>query len=121
MSDTPADSTTPIAWRALPYGASVAASGGEVVGIVTEVLGSDSEDVFHGLRVRLSGESRDVMLGSEHVTSLTAGLVQTDLGAGDFEGLPTYADESTYHLASVGWLRKHAGWVKDSKKDEEPG
>ncbi|HEY7826812.1 MAG TPA: hypothetical protein VIB99_01185 [Candidatus Limnocylindrales bacterium] len=121
MADPTADTTTPIAWRALPYGASVGATGGEVVGIVTEVLGSDSEDVFHGLRVRLSGETRDVMLGSEYVSSLTAGLVQTSLPAAAFEGLPAYADENTYHLASVGWLRKHAGWVKDSDKDEEPG
>jgi hypothetical protein len=55
------------------------------------------------------------------VSSLTAGLVQTSLPAAAFEGLPAYADENTYHLASVGWLRKHAGWVKDSDKDEEPG
>ena len=25
------------------------------------------------------------------------------------------------HLASVGWLRKHLGWKKDAKGDEEPG
>jgi hypothetical protein len=28
---------------------------------------------------------------------------------------------ATYHLASVGWLRKHLGWKKDAKSDEEPG
>jgi len=121
MTDPEPDVTTPIAWRALPYGAQVGASGGEVVGTVLEVLGSDSEDLFHGLRVGLSGESRDVMLGSAHVTVLTAGLVQTDLRASDFKDLPTYADEATYHLASVGWLRKHLGWQKDAKSDEEPG
>ena len=26
-----------------------------------------------------------------------------------------------FHLASVGWLRKHLGWKKDAKGDEEPG
>ena len=120
MTDTASDAT-PISWRALTYGTPVTAAGGETVGEVREVLGSDSEDVFHGLRVGLHSETRDVMLGSEHVVLLTAAQVQTDLGATDMERLPTYADEATYHLASVGWLRKHAGWKKDSSSDREPG
>ncbi len=120
MTDAVAD-PTPIAWRAVIYGTPVAAAGGQVVGEVREVLGSDSEDIFHGIRVGLKGEQRDVMLGSEHVTLLTAARVETDLGATDIERLPTYLDEATYHLASVGWLRKHIGWTKDSGKDEEPG
>jgi hypothetical protein len=26
----------------------------------------------------------------------------------------------SWHLASVGWLRKHLGWKKDSEGDEGP-
>jgi len=37
------------------------------------------------------------------------------------EALPAYAEHATYHLASVGWLRRHVGWKEDSKSDEEPG
>ena len=47
--------------------------------------------------------------------------VQTGLSAAEAEALPTYVDEATYHLASVGWLRKHLGWTRDSGKDEAPG
>jgi hypothetical protein len=120
MTDPAADET-PIAWRAVTYLTPIAAADGRIVGQVREVLGSDAEDVFHGIRVGLSGEPRDVMLGSEHVTTMTAAKVDTDLAVADFGALPTYVDEATYHLASVGWLRKHLGWSKDSGKDEEPG
>ncbi|MGH2465687.1 MAG: hypothetical protein ACRDGI_09535 [Candidatus Limnocylindrales bacterium] len=124
MPDAASDPTadpTPIAWRAVTYLTPVAAADGQVVGQVREVLGSDAEDIFHGLRVGLSTGSRDVMLGSEHVTTMTAAKVDTDLATAAFATLPTYVDEATYHLASVGWLRKHLGWSKDSGKDEEPG
>jgi hypothetical protein len=120
MTDLPAD-RTPIAWRGLVYGTPIVASDGQVAGELREVLGSDSEDVFHGLRVRLNGAGRDVMVSSEHTTLLAATQVTTDLTAAELGQLPNYAEESTYHLASVGWLRKHVGWVKDSEKDEEPG
>ena len=121
MAETPTADDTPIAWRALVYGTPIATVDGQVVGELREVLGSDADDVFHGLRVRLSGEGRDVMLTSEHTTLLSASQVRTDLTAAEFAQLPNYAEEATYHLASVGWLRKHVGWVKDSEKDEEPG
>ena len=28
---------------------------------------------------------------------------------------------AAYHLASVGWLRGHLGWRRDSRGHEEPG
>jgi hypothetical protein len=120
MTDRPAD-TTPVAWRAVIYLTPIAAADGHVVGHVREVLGSDAEDVFHGIRVGLSAGSRDVLLGSDHVRAMSAAKVETDLAVADFAALPTYAEEATYHLASVGWLRKHLGWTRDSGKDEEPG
>jgi len=119
MTD-PTDAT-PISWRAVTYLTPVHAADGQAVGLVREVLGSDAEDIFHGIRVGLNGESRDVLLDSGLVTALTSTRVETSLAAAGFESLPTYADEATYHLASVGWLRKHLGWTKDSGKDEEPG
>ena len=120
MTD-PATDATPIAWRAVTFLTPIAAADGQIIGEVREILGSDAEDVFHGIRVGLSAESRDVMLSSDHVTTMSTARVDTDLAQADFQALPTYADEATYHLASVGWLRKHLGWTKDSGKDEEPG
>jgi hypothetical protein len=111
----------PIAWRAVVYGTPVIADDGATAGEVHEVLGSDADDIFHGLRVALAGRHRDVMVAADHVTSLTTTEVRTDLTRSDLDALPTYEEEATYHLASVGWLRKHQGWKKDSEGDEEPG
>jgi len=61
------------------------------------------------------------MIRADDVSNLTAEEVQTALSRSEIEALPTYDDIATYHLASVGWLRKHLGWSKDSASDEEPG
>jgi hypothetical protein len=84
-------------------------------------LAPTRRDIFHGLRVRLSSGNRDVMVPSDDVTSLSDSQVDTDLSRSAIEALPTYDEAATYHLASVGWLRKHLGWTKDSASDEEPG
>jgi hypothetical protein len=113
--------TDPIGWRAIVYGTPVTTIDGVRVGTIREVLGSDSEDIFHGLRVGLSGGHRDVMVPSANVTSMSTAEVGLDLSHAVVEALPTYDEVATYHLASVGWLRKHLGWAKDSASDEEPG
>ncbi len=120
MTDATHDNS-PISWRAVTYGTPVLAAGGEAVGTVREILGSDADDVFHGVRVSLNNGSADVTLSSDQVAGLTVGAVQTSLTPDQLIALPSYADEATYHLASVGWLRKHLGWTRDSGKDEEPG
>lgn len=113
--------TQPISWRAIVYGTPVISSDNAPAGEVHEVLGSDAEDIFHGLRMTLAGRPRDVMVSADDVASISADEVRTDLTRSQLEALPTYEDEATYHLASVGWLRKHLGWKKDSESDEEPG
>jgi hypothetical protein len=113
--------TDPIGWRGVIYGTPVTAADGAKVGTVREVLGSDAEDIFHGLRVGLAAGRRDVMVPADDVTALSHDNVETDLSPAALEALPTYDEVSTYHLASVGWLRKHLGWTKDSGSDEEPG
>lgn len=109
----------PVAWRGVRYGTTVVSADGEPVGTVREVLGSDAEDIFHGIRVRMRG--RDVVLTAERIAAMTAASIQADLSAAEIEALPDATDEATYHLASVGWLRRHLGWREDSKGDEEPG
>ena len=113
--------TDPIGWRGVIYGTPVASSDGTPVGTVREVLGSDAEDIFHGLRVGLKTGHRDVMVPADNVTGLSQETIQTDLSPSAVDALQTYDEVSTYHLASVGWLRKHLGWSKDSTSDEEPG
>ena len=111
----------PVSWRTLLYGTRVLASDGTKVGAVREVLGSDSEDIFHGLRVALDGHKRDVLLSAEVLGDLHDSGVKTELSVEEIGRLPDYDDEATYHLASVGWLRKHLGWKRDSESDEEAG
>lgn len=108
----------PIGWRAVVYGTPVIASDGTKVGTVKEMLGSDEEDIFHGVRVGLA--DHDVVVLASDISELTAQAVTIDLPAADIASLPIYDETATYHLASVGWLRKHLGWQQDSKSDEEP-
>jgi hypothetical protein len=114
-------SSDPVGWRGIVYGTRVSAAGGATVGTVREVLGSDSEDIFHGLRVGLAAGHRDVMIPADDVTLLSTDDVGTDLSLSAIEALATYDETATYHLASVGWLRKHLGWKKDAEGDEGPG
>jgi hypothetical protein len=111
----------PISWRTVVAGTAVLSSGHEHVGEVREVLGSDGEDIFHGLRVKLIGGHPDVMVRGDDVESMSADEIRTGLTRAEFEALPAYDEHATYHLASVGWLRKHIGWKRDSRSDEEPG
>jgi hypothetical protein len=114
-------SADPIGWRGIVYGTPVMATDGSRVGSIREVLGSDSADIFHGLRVGLAHGRRDVMVSADNVTSMSTAEIGLDLSRTDVDSLPTYDEVATYHLASVGWLRKHLGWTKDSASDEEPG
>ena len=111
----------PISWRSIVYGTRVVSGDDALVGKVQEVLGSDAEDVFHGLRVRLAGDHRDVMIQANDVASMSVDEIRSDLTRAEIEGLPAFDEQGSYHLASVGWLRKHLGWRKDAKGDEEPG
>ena len=113
--------TDPISWRSIVYGTPVTAADGIRIGAVREVLGSDSEDIFHGLRVALTGQRQDVVVAADDIASMTVGEVRTVLTRSQVDRLPAYDETATFHLASVGWLRKHLGWQKDAKSDEEPG
>jgi uncharacterized protein YrrD len=116
MSDS-----APISWRTIIYGTPVTSSDGQRVGEVHEVLGDDADDIFHGLRVALAGARRDVMVAADDVDSLATDAITVSVTKAELDAAPTYQEEATYHLASVGWLRKHIGWKQDSKSDEEPG
>ncbi len=111
----------PISWRSVAYGTTVISSDGETAGEVHEVLGSEADDIFHGLRVTLHGGHRDVMLASDDVESLTTTEVRSGLTRAELDALPAYDETASYHVASVGRFRKHLGWKKDSESDEEPG
>ena len=111
----------PISWRSVVYGTPVVSSDNQPVGTVREILGDDADDIFHGVRVHLSAGRRDVMVPSDDVANMDTTSVRLDLAKANIDALPDYDETATYHLASVGWLRKHLGWQRDSQSDEEPG
>ena len=111
----------PIAWRAIVYGTPVLSSDGTKAGEVREVLGSDSEDIFHGIRLARSGGHADAVVLVDDITSMTAAAIQTDFTLAELTALPAYVEEASFHVGSVGQFRKHTGWKQDSKSDEEPG
>lgn len=112
---------TPASWRTIHYGSPVVGQDGTVLGKVAEVLGSDAEDIFHGIRLRAAGGGPDLVVPSSSVTGIAADRVATSLAPVDVAALAPYDETSTYHLASVGWLRRHLGWKEDSHSDEESG
>jgi hypothetical protein len=46
------------------------------------------------------------MVSADDIASMTLAEVRTVLTRSEFDGLPAYDETATYHLASVGWLRK---------------
>ena len=63
---------TPIAWRAIVYGTPVVAADGTRLGTVREVLGSDADDIFHGVRVGRDGDAKhDAMVAAERITTIS--------------------------------------------------
>lgn len=120
MTDSSSDAD-PISWRAITYDIPVLAAGGEHAGKVREVLGSDSEDLFHGLRVELTGGHRDVTVDANDIDRMTAVAITLQLSLAEVGALPDYHEEASYHLGSVGTVRHHLGWKKDAGSDEEPG
>jgi hypothetical protein len=110
----------PISWRALVYGTAVVTADGTKIGTVAEVLGSDSEDIFHGLRVA-TNEDRDVSIDADDISDMTSAAVTTTLSADAVAALPDYDQSASYHAASGGSRRGDVEWRDDSKSDEEPG
>ena len=76
---------------------------------------ADARDILH--RHAELGTERDRLPFSRETAEQAeyAKMLGKDPGTKKSDGFPTY------HLASVGWLRKHLGWSKDSASDEEPG
>jgi hypothetical protein len=121
VTDQRTDPTAPISWRSIVYGTPVMGSDETQVGVVREVLGSDGDDIFHGLRVHLNDGNRDVLIDADDITLMASDGIVLGVNGTFAAGLPDFDEPATYHLSSVGWLRHHLGWKADSKSDEGPG
>ena len=103
----------PVSWRAIAADTPVFASDGSEVGKVSEVLGGDQEDIFHGLVIDLPGIGNEAMLPAAHVVRISDRRVESDLTADEIRSLPEFEAAESFRLGNVGLLRKTEGWVKE--------
>ena len=107
----------PLSWLAILESTPVVANDGAEVGVVREVLGSQDEDIFHGIVIGHGALGSDVLVPAEKVESITNRKVTVDLDEEAIRALPPYEEHASYQLGFVGLLRKRLGWVRE---DEQP-
>lgn len=103
----------PVSWKVVLEHTPVTAVGGDDVGTVAEILGSEQEDIFHGIVVSLGVLQRHVFVPAEQIASITNRRIEIGLDDEAVRNLPAYQPEQSYHLGMVGLFRRHLGWVRD--------
>jgi hypothetical protein len=110
------DPEQPVSWRVVPQDVAVRSSGGIRVGSVHDLLGSNDEDIFHGIVVRLEDGHRNVFVPTDDVALLTGSHVDVSLTAAEIASLPTHSEDRTFHLGWHGRFRKSEGWIEDKDR-----
>ncbi len=110
------DPEQPIAWRGVPVDVPVRSSEGESVGTLSDILGSDQEDIFHGIVIHLGRFGHHVFVPAEDVTLMTMSHVDVGMGTAEIEALPVHDEERSYDLGIVGRFRKHPGWRQEQDR-----
>lgn len=99
-----------LAWRAMPYRATVVSSDGTDIGKAASLLGDESEDIFHGIVIERAPDGARVEIPASRIKKITERHVITDLGPPDVETLQPYREEHWFHLGWGGLFRKHPQW-----------
>jgi hypothetical protein len=81
---------TPVAWIAMPRRATVVAADGSEIGTAESVLGDKTEDIFHGIVVKLHGNGKAYEIPAARIKKMTNKHVVTDLTGDDISALRTY-------------------------------
>ncbi len=108
----------PLSWRAVLENTPVYSSGGDRVGAIHEVLGSDQQDIFHGIVVRHGLINSDVMIPADQVRQITDCRIDVSLGTEEIRALTPYVEEESYRLGLVGLFRNKVGWVPDRREPD---
>src|SRR5438093_10430355 len=116
MSDTDPDDDDPIAWRGVPQDTPVRSSDGDEVGTLSDMLGSDREDIFHGIVVHLGRFGRHVFVPADDVTLMTRSHVDVRQTTDELHALPDHDEEQGYDLGMVGLFRKRPGWKPEEDR-----
>jgi hypothetical protein len=110
------DPEQPVAWRAVLQDTKVRSSDGREVGTVSDLLGSNQEDIFHGIVVHLGKVGHNVLVSSDNVSVMTRSYVAVSLSSDQIRALPKHAEEHEYHLGVTGLFRKRPGWIEDKDR-----
>jgi hypothetical protein len=116
MADQHTDEDQPIAWMAVPEDTPVRSSDSEIVGTLSDMLGSRQEDIFHGIVVHLGRLGHHVFVSADQVSLLTRSVVGVALTSTEIHALPIHDEERQYDLGMVGLFRKHPGWLREKDR-----
>ncbi len=116
MSQSSVDPEQPIAWRAVPEDTPVRSADGESVGTLYDMLGSDQEDIFHGIVVHLGRLGHRVFVPADQVARLTPSHVDVSMTSAELHALPVHDEERQFDLGMVGFIRKHVGWKQEKDR-----
>jgi len=116
MSDTDFGTEDPIAWRGVLQDTPVRSSDGEEVGTLSDMLGSDREDIFHGIVVHLGRFGRHVFVAADDVTLMTRSHVDVSHTAERLHALPDHDEDQGYDLGIVGLFRRRPGWKREADR-----
>jgi hypothetical protein len=116
MADETENSEDPIAWRGVVQDTPVRTSDGVTVGTLTDMLGSDQEDIFHGIVVHLGRLGHHVFVSADQVALMTRSHVDVSLSSDEIHALPKHDEERQFDLGMVGLFRKHPGWVREKDR-----
>ena len=116
MADQTEDSEEPIAWRGVVQDTPVRTSDGETVGTLSDLLGSDQEDIFHGIVVHLGRFGHHVFVAADQVSLMTRSHVDVSLTSAEIHALPKHDEERQYDLGMVGLFRKRPGWIREKDR-----
>jgi PRC-barrel domain len=112
------DDEGPVSWKTILAEMPVFSSDDDEVGTVHEVLGSEQEDIFHGIVVRSGLLGKDVVVVAQDVTGLGEKRIDLALSAEQVRALEPFKEEESYHLGIVGLFRHRVGWVPESRDPE---
>lgn len=96
----------PASWRTLQPGSPVVAADGSTIGTVAAVLGSDVDDIFHGLRLRLTARHDDVVVLASDVAEITPESVSIRLLPAHASRLEPYRETESFDVAPAALDRE---------------
>src|SRR5438132_11857600 len=85
----------PVSWFMIEPGWQVVDSGGKEIGVVDEIVGDSSDDIFNGLSISTSLLGKPRYVPSEQVATITEGRVQLKLSKAQVDGLNEFEEPPT--------------------------